>query len=90
MIAASGQMERRKVLLSATLARACLPEAHGAHSPGCDVEQACAVLTEVAPLMVTVTTERGRQAIGTVQQQLRPYATLPAVRHLTELFGSMG
>ncbi|MBT8228178.1 MAG: helix-turn-helix transcriptional regulator [Dactylosporangium sp.] len=87
VIAASGYMERRKVLLSATLARACLPSQRQSGVAGCDVEQACAVLTEVAPLLSSLTTDRGRRAVGDVRNELRGHATLPAVRQLNDLLG---
>jgi transcriptional regulator with XRE-family HTH domain len=88
VITSSGHMERRKVLLSATLAKACLPASEGLGFQGCEVEQACAVLVEVAPLLSSLTTERGRRAVGAVRGQLSRHARLSAVRQLDDLLGT--
>jgi transcriptional regulator with XRE-family HTH domain len=84
--ATPGQMERRRVLLASTLAASYLPAPHTTNPAESDIDQACATLVEIAPLLGSLTTERGRHAVAAVRSRLRPHATRPAVRQLNSLF----
>lgn len=87
VIAASAGMERRRLLLTTTLTASYLP-APGTDGGGGDVEQACAVLGEVAPELGSLTTQRGRQAVTAVRQRLRPYADRSYVQQLDAVLGA--
>jgi hypothetical protein len=80
---AAGEMERRRVLVTATLASSYLP------APGAcdgDVDQACATLSETLPLVQTLTTKRGVEAVNQVRRQLAPYRDRAPVRELEAAF----
>lgn len=84
VLAASGEMKRRRVLVTAALASSYVETASG--STKVDVNQACATLTETAPLIPVLTTKRGVAAINRVRQQLAPYRDQEPVRALEATF----
>ncbi|MGY0233916.1 hypothetical protein [Longispora urticae] len=76
----SGGMDRRKVLVTATLASSFLTAA-GSSSQS-DVDQACAALRSTAPLLQALTTRRGVEAVNATRRQLQPFGHLGAVQEL--------
>jgi hypothetical protein len=84
VLAASGQMERRRVLVTAALASSYLDP--GASQTKVDVDQACATLKETVPLVEVLTTKRGIAAVNRVRTQLVPYRHQEPVRELEAVF----
>jgi len=85
VLANSGGMERRQVLVTAALASSYLEPAAG-DLHGVDVEQACGTLKETVPLVQVLTTKRGIEAVNQVRRQLVPYRDQAAVRELEAAF----
>jgi hypothetical protein len=79
----AGEMERRRVLVTAALAGSYVPTDE---TKGGDVDRACDVLTETLPLVQVLTTKRGVEAINQVRRRLLPYHDQPAVRELEDAF----
>jgi hypothetical protein len=84
VLAASDQMERRRVLVTAAVASSYLEPEAG--STRVDVDQACATLQETAPLVPVLTTKRGVEAVNRVRRQLLPYHDRKSVRQLEATF----
>jgi hypothetical protein len=85
VLAAAGEMERRRVLVTAALA-ASYVEPEGKDNTKVDVDQACAILTEAAPLVPVLTTKRGIEAVNRVRRRLAPYQDQESVRRLEATF----
>jgi hypothetical protein len=81
-------MERRRVLLGATLASSYLVTDGKRGRRPVDVEQACAVLTDAVVMNESLRTERAHSALARVQERLRPYADQEAVKQLKHLLHS--
>jgi hypothetical protein len=85
VLAASGEMERRRVLVTAALASSYLAaNDHG--SATADVDEACATLKDTVPLIQVLTSQRGIEAVNQVRRQLVPYRDQQAVRELEAEF----
>jgi len=85
VLAASSEMERRRVLVTATLASSYLePATSGATKV--DVDQACATLHQTVSLVHVLTTKRGVAAVNQVRRQLAPYRDQEPVRELEAAF----
>lgn len=69
-------MQRRRVLSTATLADAHLPTS----GPGKDVDHACALLGEVLPALPALTSVRARNRVAGVRRKLLQYPSRPSVR----------
>jgi hypothetical protein len=85
VLAASGEMERRRVLVTATVASSYV-EPNAKDHAKVDIDKACATLTEVAPLVSVLTTKRGIEAVNRVRRQLAPYRDQEPVRALEVTF----
>lgn len=85
VLAASTEMERRRVLVTAALASSYLP-AGDSDPTSVDVDQACATLKDTVPLVQTLTTRRGVEAVNRVRRQLRSYHDQPPVQELEAAF----
>jgi hypothetical protein len=81
VLAAPGEMERRRVLVTAALASSHLA-ADGHGGAGADVDHACAALWQTVPLVRVLTSKRGVEAVNQVRRQLVPYREQEAVRRL--------
>jgi hypothetical protein len=77
----SRDMQRRRVLSTATLAEACLPE-----SAGGDVEYACALLGDVLPVLPALTSARARGRVDGVRRRLSRFADHRGVCAFEERF----
>jgi hypothetical protein len=85
VLAASSGMERRQVLVSATLASSYLTPDDNS-SAEMDVDLACATLKQTVPLIQVLTTKRGVEAVNHVRRQLAPYHDCEPVRELEAAF----
>jgi len=86
VLAAGTSMKRRRILVTAALASSYLaPDDDDDHTT-VDVDQACATLTETAPLIPILTTTRGLEAVNQVRRQLAPYHDQESVRELDATF----
>ncbi|WP_412540238.1 hypothetical protein R8Z50_31155 [Longispora sp. K20-0274] len=77
---ATSQMDRRKVLVAATLASSFVNAAGDASRV--DVDQACAALRSTTPLLASLTTRRGVEAVNATRRKLRPFGHLGVVQEL--------
>ncbi|HET8684794.1 MAG TPA: hypothetical protein VFM54_23420 [Micromonosporaceae bacterium] len=85
VLAATGEMERRRILVTTTLASSYLePTASGPDQ--CDIDHACATLTQTVPLVEVVTSKRGITAVNQVRRRLAPYQDRQPVRELEAAF----
>lgn len=79
-------MQRRHVLVAATLAASYLPVSADHHDASADtrvdVDQACAVLQSALPSASTLTSTRGLDSINAVRARLVPYHDQPAVQQV--------
>jgi len=85
VLAVSSEMERRRVLVTATLASSYLDTKAGGTAE-VEVDQACAMLKQTVPLVPVLTTKRGIAAVNQVRRQLAPYQDREPVRDLEAAF----
>jgi hypothetical protein len=85
VLAGSVERERRRLLMTATLASSYLPSGDRG-SVTADVERACATLEEGVPLVQALTSRRGVEAVNRVRRQLAPFRDQQAVRELEATF----
>lgn len=85
VLAAAGQMERRHVLVTATLASSYLGTADSG-TRRVDVDRACVTLRETVPLVQTLSSTRSVAAVNQVRRQLTPYRDHQLVRDLEAIF----
>lgn len=79
----AGEMTRRHVLGSATLAASYLPSERTSRPLAqVDIDQACAVLTAALPAAGGLASHRAREAVNGVRRQLAPFADHAAVQQL--------
>jgi hypothetical protein len=84
VLGAGDDMQRRRVLATATLAASYLPADSSGSSA--DVEQACEVLQGVMPVMSAQTSARALSLVGDVRRRLAAYPELAAVQELEHEF----
>ena len=88
VLADSDEMERRRMLVTATLASSYLTSPHRG-SATVDVDRACATLVEAVPLVQILTSKRCVEAVNQVRRQLVPYRDQEPVRELESTFGPL-
>ncbi|WP_054816242.1 helix-turn-helix domain-containing protein [Nocardia arizonensis] len=89
VLADSVGMERRQVLVAATLAASYVPEAGEATAgQSVEVEQACRVLLDTMIVARGLTSARGIESINIVRRRLAPYADLAIVQQVENEFRS--
>ncbi|MFF2088520.1 helix-turn-helix domain-containing protein [Nocardia sp. NPDC058176] len=81
VLSSTGEMERRYVLASSTLAGSHMADAREA-----DVDHAAQILIEALPAASTVVSSRGLDAINAVRRQLAPHAQRDLVRKVEHDF----
>ncbi|WP_169810757.1 helix-turn-helix domain-containing protein [Nocardia beijingensis] len=87
VLADSVGMERRKVLVAATLAASFVPEdGERVGNSDVDVEQACQVLLDTLPAARGLTSSRAIESINLVRRRLAPFASKPAVQQVEHEF----
>jgi transcriptional regulator with XRE-family HTH domain len=87
VLADSVGMERRQVLVAATLAASYVPEpGETAAGHSVEIEQACQVLQDTMRAARGLTSARGIESINVVRRRLAPYADLPVVQHVENEF----
>jgi transcriptional regulator with XRE-family HTH domain len=87
VLADSVGMERRHVLVAATLAASYVPESGDtATGHSIEIEQACQVLQDTMRAARGLTSARGIESINVVRRRLAPYADLPVVQQLENEF----
>ncbi|MEV6429120.1 helix-turn-helix transcriptional regulator [Nocardia sp. NPDC051463] len=86
VLADSVGMERRQVLVAATLAASYVPESDGATVKGVEIEQACHVLRDTMRAARGLTSARGIESINIVRRRLAPYADLAIVQQVENEF----
>ena len=79
VLESAGEMERRRVLVTATLAGSLVPQPHARSG---DIAEACTTLAGPLPLLQTLTTKRGVEAVNTVRRKLEPFRDQTPVREL--------
>ncbi|OLB80999.1 MAG: hypothetical protein AUI14_04910 [Actinobacteria bacterium 13_2_20CM_2_71_6] len=85
VLAATSEMERRRVLVTSAVASSYLEPGPSGSGP-VDVDQACATLKQTVPLVQVLTTKRGLEAVNRVRRQLAPYRDQTPVRELEDTF----
>jgi hypothetical protein len=88
VLADSDEMERRRMLVAATLASSYLTSPHRG-SATVDVDRACATLVEAVPLVQILTSNRCVEAVNQIRRQLVPYRDQEPVRELESTFGAL-
>ncbi|MEV4130514.1 hypothetical protein [Nocardia sp. NPDC049707] len=87
VLADSVGMERRQVLVAATLAASYVPEpGEAAVGHSVEIEQACHVLQDAIRAARGLTSARGIESINVVRRRLAPYADLPVVQRVENEF----
>lgn len=82
-LSTADNMQRRHVLITATLAASYLPvEDAPAADAAADVEQACEVLRRVLPVIGSLASARAHSLVSTVRSRLASCPQVPAVQEL--------
>jgi hypothetical protein len=83
-LGAADGMQRRRVLVTATLAASYLPAADAPAGATGDIEQACDVLRDILPVIGSQTSARALGLVSTVRRRLASHSRLTAVRELEQ------
>ncbi len=84
-LASPGHMQRRDVLWTTELVGSYLPAEGNSHS---DIDQACHLLSQVIPLLSSLTSARVLERVDSLRRALAAHAERPSVQDVEERFRS--